>query len=387
MAKSNVVTILDIGSGKIVGIAAEAISGGNSFKINALSEIKYNGFFEGDFVDESNTRDAIIKVLKQLENQTRERIKKIFIGVPGEFCVSAIRDAEITFNAPHKISVGDVNNLFNTADNFPTNPRYSEISKSSTYFILDGSRRETDPLGITASKLFGLVSFQFADRRFQKFIDRILKSYNIRNIEYISSSLAQSFYLFDTKTRDNIAVLIDMGYVTTSVSVLLGDGLVYGKSISLGSGFISDDLAQVLEIDYEYADVLRRKADLTLDFESEALYSVQGCDMQINANRTNEIIKARIEDIAEKISVCLDESGFFSKNCTAFITGGGLSYLRGGLSYLASCLEMPIKYVPVASSEFDRFDLTSAYGLAAVALMENNKKRGFFNKLLSGFGG
>jgi cell division ATPase FtsA len=232
------------------------------------------------------------------------------------------------------------------------------------------------------------VSFVFADKKFRSFVESTISKFGIGKTEFVSSCLAQAAYLFDDSRRSDVCCLIDVGFVTTSVSLFLGDGLLYSKSFSVGSGQIADDLAQVLEIDYEVADELRKKINLNLDFDAEDVYSVNGYSGKMGALKANDIVKARIEDMAETIRNCIKESGVSVTDSTPFyLSGGGLCYMRGGAKALSEYLGKKVELAPVISPELNQYDYNSSYGQIAVALRENKRFRSFFGKILDWIGG
>ena len=382
MADKNSVAVLDFGSGKVLGLAAEASGADNSgVLLQARVESLYNGFYQGEWTDKQSAKEAIVKTLKQMENAVGS-ISKIYIGVPGEFSVTAIRDAEVRFNSPHKINTKDINGLFDAADNFSTMPNFKAICASPTYFVLDDGKRVTAPYGKTASNVYAAVSFCFAEKKFCSFVEGIVKKFGVVSVEFIPGCLAQALYVFNESEREETCLLVDVGFTTSSVSLAVGDGLLFSKSFSVGAGHFSDDLSQVLEIEYEAAEELRRKINLNLEFGDEDTYSVGG--KSFNAIRVNEIVVARIEDISEKISACILESGFeLSPSATAYLSGGGLSFLKGGVNCLSRCLGMRVRLAPIVSPELDRRDYTSGYGLLCEALRQSRKPKGFFDRLLA----
>ena len=108
-----------------------------------------------------------------------------------------------------------------------------------------------------------------------------------------------------------------------------------------------------------------------------------------NASQTNEIVRCRVEDIAEHINACLDACPHqIPKNIPVFVTGGTFAYLKGGINELSKCLEKAVYPAPINSPQYDKQEYTSAYGLISIALSQNKPvKKSFFKKLLENFRG
>ena len=57
-------------------------------------------------------------------------------------------------------------------------------------------------------------------------VSGLLKDLNLTIAHYIPSTLAQSMYLLPQKRREGYAFLLDLGFLTSSFSVVYGDGIV-----------------------------------------------------------------------------------------------------------------------------------------------------------------
>lgn len=112
----------------------------------------------------------------------------------------------------------------------------------------------------------GLISYCFASRAFTDVVGAILKKCALSGWEFVSSCLAQSLLLIEQSVRDGYALLLDVGYITSNVMLVCGEGLVYLKSFSMGCGNISADLQQVMEISFAQAEELKSKVNLKLEF-------------------------------------------------------------------------------------------------------------------------
>lgn len=141
---------------------------------------------------------------------------------------------------------------------------------------MDEKEDVADPIGRTANKIEGLISYCFASRVFTDAVSAIFKKCGLSGWEFVSSCLAQSLFLIEQSVRDGYALLLDVGYITSNVMLVCGEGLVYLKSFSMGCGNISADLQQVLEISFGQAEELKSKVNLKLEFDSSDNYVLSG---------------------------------------------------------------------------------------------------------------
>ena len=385
MQKGVSVAVVDVGSGKIAGFVATQLAG-DDFNVVAHAEKKCGTFYGGRLIDQDEVVDSICSVIKELEAKSCSRLSKVYVGVPGEFVAVATKEGDVDFASSQKITNEHVAQVFDNIGNFDANG-FSAISRSSIYFVIDDEHKVIDPVGETASSLTGLISFIFVEDSFKKVVCKALEQSGIEEYDFVPQNLAQALYLVQPSVRDRCAVLVDCGFVSTTVSVVLGDGILFSKSFSIGSAQMTDDIAQVLDVDHLVADQLLSQVHLNLEFGEGDAFVVD--DQYFSASQTNEIVRCRVEDIADHIIACLDACPRqIPNNIPVFVTGGTFAYLKGGLNALANCLEKAVYIAPVNSPQYDKQEYTSAYGLISIALSQNKPaKKSFFKKLLEKFGG
>ncbi len=386
MQKDVSVAVIDVGSGKISGFVASQLEG-DDFNVIAQSEVKCSAFYGGKIIDEGEISQAISSVITQLSSRSGERISKVYVGVAGEFTAVVTKQSECSYTSPKKITSENVSEVFDSVDRCGVREGYSAISRSSIYFILDDDKKVIDPVGAVATKLSALISFIFIDDAFKTVISKILTENGIKEFDFVSENLAQALYLISPKIRDGYAVLVDCGFVTTNVSVVLGDGILYSKSFSVGGGQMADDLSQILDIDFDEAQDVLSQVHLNLEFADDSVF-VAG-QKQVEAAKANEIVRCRVEDIADSIKECLKLCPhILPNNLPVIITGGAFAYLKGGYNALSKYLERQVHPAQINSPQYDKQEYSSAYGLISIALSQSRPvKKGFFKKFLSSLGG
>lgn len=387
MAKTTV-TVLDFGSSKIsVLIAEKGIN--NTFNIKGRGESEYAGFADGKFFDEKELKMAIGMALSNAISTSKFKTKKIYIGVPAEFCYNTNREVGQTFASRKHINDNDIYNLFDLAEQGETVVGHTIINRSPIHFTLDDNRKVLDPNGIITSRLNSLVSFIYAENRFIELIDSIISEIGDFKCEYVSSVLAESLYLLDPEIRDKFAILVDIGYITTSVSLVRGDGILFLKAFSVGGGHITGDLTQCLHLKFAEAEGLKRKVVLSLDASDNDFYEtiVEGVVKPLPAKMINEIVESRLDMIASTINKILNTTGYnYPDYLPVYLTGGGLSYLKGGKDYLSKVMGKNVEIVAPQVPQLNRPHFSSSLGLLDLALkQELSYKQNFFTKIINKF--
>lgn len=378
------IAVLDFGSGKIdVLIGERGVN--NTICINGMGECDYAGFADGEWFEPDQLGYAIGHAINNAETNSRTKIKRLYVGVPGEFTTVVCRDVSISLTKKRKVTETDVDMLHEQGDVFRNNPDYTVINIGPVYYTLDDDRRLVQPVGMTSNKLGGHISYVLAENRFIHFVGKILEELGIESIEFVSSVLAEELLLFDDITRDQYVVLIDVGYITTSVAVGRGDGLLGLYNFSLGGGHITGDLAMAFGISFSQAESLKRKVVLSLNASDADVYEITDRDSRIPfpAKTVNEIVMERIKLIASTIEKCLSKCEYDYPDYIPYhLTGGGLSYLKGARDYLSKRLNKPVEIVSPSFPPFSRPHMSSGIGLMDMLLdQQPQEKKGFFARL------
>lgn len=380
--KPKYVSVLDFGSSKIsVMIAESGIN--NTFNILGTGENEYAGFYNGSFVEPEKLYEAIANCVVKAETNSGLKIEKLHIGVPAEFTFVECKNSSVAFNKRLRIGEEELADLFDLASRDVNHDGATIISRSPIYFLLDDNRKVIDPKGEVSTRLSGQISFVLADNKFIETIDDIIKNMGIREVEYVSSSLAESIYLLDPQVRDSGAILIDVGYLTSFVALVKGDGIISLNQFSVGGGHISADLCQVLNISFKEAENLKRKVVLSLMATDTDFYevTVNGNVTPVSAKLTNEIVSARLDMIVDLINRCLLKMKG-NAYLPVFITGGGVCLLKGGKDYISKGIGENVEVLSSNVPQLSKPTYSSVLGLLDIAIKEmKNQKKSIYKKM------
>lgn len=380
--RSKYVSVLDFGSSKVsVMIGEKGING--TFNIRGQSEVEYAGYFNGEFVEPEKLYEVVSKAIVKAETNSGLKVAKLYIGVPAEFSFSECRNGSVAFGKRCRVKSKHILELFENAGREIKYKDATIISRSPVFFLLDDNRKVVTPEGEITTKISGQVSFVLADNRFVNIVDDIIKNMGLPEVEYVSSPLAESLYVLDPETRDGGAILIDIGYLTTFVAHIKGDGILSLNKFSVGGGHISADLCQVLQIPFSEAENLKRKVVLSLQTTDADYYEVNidGKVTPVSAKLTNEIVSARLDMIIELTVRALTQMRNNSY-VPLYLTGGGVCLLKGGKDYISKCLGENIEIIASRVPGLSKPNYSSVLGLLDLALnAKQNEKKSLWQRL------
>lgn len=376
--KNNFVAVLDFGSSKITCMAATKVSDSGEFVIKAVGQATYNGFDDKEWYEPDVLGNAINQAIAQVENKMKCTLKELYVSVPGAFCANVTSEASTTFHSKKKMDSDDVAEIIQKADIFKPSDDLIPMGGKPIYYLVDGIIRTDEAVGAIGNKLTGLVSFSFMKKYFRNTVAPILSEKGISKVHYVNVCEAQASYVSNTLQKNGYSIVIDVGHITTNVMLCGGNGLLFQRTFALGAGYFAGDLCQVLGLDFNFALALLEKINLNLEVRQGDAYTVNG--RMVDAVQTNDIVKARIGQIAEYVmksfSVCDKE---IPADTPIILTGGGLSYLRGGVDALSQALQKPVRLYHSVNPQTNRNEYTSCYGLILEAIRDNKNKGGLLS--------
>ena len=380
------VAVLDFGSGKItVMIGKRGVN--NTICVSGMGECDYAGFSHGMWHEPDQLVYAVGRAINSAQTNARTDIDTIYVGVPGEFTTVVCKDTSLSLMKKRKVTDADIDALHDLGNGFREVPDYEVINIEPIYYFFEDGQKIVQPVGMTGNKLSGKISYILAEKSFITFVDSVLSDLGITSTEYVSSVLAENLLLFDEVTRDQCVVLIDVGHSTTTVSVGRGDGLLDMYSFSQGGDHITRDLAYAFGIPLAQAESLKRKVVLSLnasDFDSYEITDRDSRSIPFPAKVVNDVVRLRLQTIADPIDKCLaDCANDYPAYITCYLTGGGLSYLKGGRDYLSKCLNRQVDIAEPKVPPFSRPHMSSVIGVMDMVLssVDSRKKKGFFARL------
>jgi cell division protein FtsA len=310
-------------------------------------------------------------------------VDKLYVGVPADFSFCKTVTLTQTFGQRIKVSELDVSAIYQKANQMENNESYVLISCSAINFALDDGRVVLNPVGQKTTKLTAVVSLIYAEKSFIEKINGILKEIGIQSVEYLSTPLCQGLYLLPQERRMESVVLIDCGYIETSVSIVKGDGLVSLKSFAVGGGHVSADLMECLHITFDEAESLRKQLVLSVMATDNDDYEMNrdGRVVPVSMKQANEIASDRITMIGKLIKKCLSQEELAS-HMPFYLTGGGISYIKGAKDILSDSLNEGITILYPKDVNLSKPHYSSLLGLLNKALSGEKVNKNIFTNIL-----
>ncbi len=381
-------TIIEFGTSKISCTIAER-KPRMGLEVLGCTQINYQGIKKQGWVDKDEVYYVLEQVIESVERQAGVRIKNVEVGIPGSFLKMVSRTAQVDVKG--KVAERDVDHLISRTRRFEYDRDYSMVCEWPAWFYLDDGNVYLDPLNVATRKMRGCISYTLASRAFLNDVIKLTRHLGIRVDNFIPEPLAEALYLVPEEKRDSIAVLVDIGYYTTNVSLIYGDAILYFTRIDMGGGSITSDISYVMKLDTETAELLKRQYSFGLEENNGAAYmyakSPEGRLKKYPYDLLKQIIDARVEHLILYISRFFRKAETkLGKNFDIFLTGGGISFMRGETSFYRSISGKTPVNTKVSNAKMQSPDLHAAYAMLQFAydkvfvIKPQQQRRGIFGK-------
>ncbi len=383
------IVVLDVTS-RLISAIVGVKKAQSVFGIKSVVEKSHPGYEDGVFYDLAQTVRTVEEVLSEAMRNTNSHSRRLFIGVPAEFVTVVSKNVSLKFDRRRRIVDDDIDYLFAKGNDF-ADSAFALINTSAVYYAMDGDDKlYSDIRGFYADGIEACVSYMLAERTFIDTLDAIAKDLGFKDIRYVATNWAECVTLLESNQRESAFVLVDIGYLSSSVSLAQGEGVLDMKSFSVGGGHIAGDICEALEIPFDLAEEAKRSVDINLKYDNDAMlvsqYDEDGNLYEVKSCEAAQIAKGRLDLIAALLKGIIDGFGSAVPSyMPVYLTGEGIASMRGAIKYLSEKVGKELEIVMPKLPGFVKPEDSSKTSLMLIA--DTLAKRSFGDKIKSIFNG
>ena len=331
MAIGDIIVGVDIGTTKVATVIGEV----NNFEqIETICNTSYkcSGLKKGKIINEDEISLSLAKTIKDAEDETNLKINSAYVTIPGKY-VTIVQNS-ITKEVKDKysgISIRDVQSAIMQVKDIEIPEGKTLIDIVPDKIVLENGTVVADPVGSLSSSFTMSAQVILADKDYVRQLNSIFKKAGLEIDGIVPIALAERNLVLDSnELHDNIAI-IDVGAENTDIGVFENSSFIYTNSIPLGGENITNDIAVVLNITEEEADILKRQYGLALksfiDNDNDIILNTckdNNKNKIIKSSELIEIIEARIEEMFSIINKDLTNQGVKPRINNVILTGQGI---------------------------------------------------------------
>lgn len=374
------VAVLDVRSSEISIVVGER-GVNNTFVFKASKTEPYDGYDDTAFFDADRLSDEVFRALTSVEQICGERIRELYVGVPGAFTRVVPKEQVTGFPKKRRISRREIDALF--AGGKEELEGYRFIRATSMIYVTGDNRRVVDPVGLSSEVLSGVLSYFYCTDYFAETIESIFADMKI-TLHFLPTELAMATYLIPSETRDEYALFFDAGYMSSTLLVLMGNGVLSERTYFVGKGQIAVRLMQRFALPYDAAAALLARANLfSRDNAGRTEFSYRGETYEIDLDDLVETVKEGLDEICEAIGGFLEEcSGKELDYKPLYISGEGLCEIRGALEHVSKRVSRICEQVAPDLPYYNKPTMSSRIALLDMAY-DDHRRSGWLQKLLN----
>ena len=320
-----IMSSLDIGYASIKFIVAE-IKGKKLYVLT--SSIINNDAVKKDMTIDYDILEAIIKkLLSDAKEKLGIEIKKTLLTIPTDSASFTINRARIDIkNEDNLITTDDMIKVVNLSGENVVQDNMELVNITPLYYTLDDSSKTDIPVNTFSRSLEvkSIITSSSKDDVY-KYL-KVLDNLGVSVVD-ISYDVVGNYFAFKSDDMDTTCgIIIDIGYLSTSISVYNKGVLVNTLKIKVGSLNVLKDISYVYKISLDSAKEVYKKLGLGSSKNANNLEKIElkdnnGDKLIINQVNLSEIIESRVNEI---LSMAKKQINTLTKRKISYIicTGG-----------------------------------------------------------------
>ncbi|WP_029147260.1 cell division protein FtsA [Methylophilus sp. 5] len=393
----NLIVGLDIGTSKIVAIAAEILPEG-TLKVIGVGQHASRGLKKGVVVNIDSTMQAIQRAIEEVELMADCKINTVYSGIAGSH-IKSLNSHGMVKIKESEVSQMDIDRVVETARAIALPADQQILHILTQEFIIDGQEDVREPLGMSGIRLEVRVHIVTGAIAAAQNIVKCIKRCGLEVSDLILQPLASSESVLTDDEKELGVCLVDIGGGTTDLAVFKNGAIRHTAVIPIAGDQITNDIAVALrtptqsaeEIKVKHGCALRQLADPREVVEVPA---VDGREpRQLSCQALTEVIEDRVEEIYEFVQQELRRSGMESMIASGIVITGGAAQMRGMVELGEEIFHTPVRlgvprYVEGLSEVVGNPRYATGIGLLLMAKqqvekqMVGNLQSGSFGRLL-----
>jgi cell division protein FtsA len=331
---NNYITIIDIGTSKIVCLIAKYTIGGNMTIIGIGHQVS-GGIRSGIITDIKLAEESIRAAVGAAEDMAGINIDRAIVGISGNKQKSGILKVELNIKGP-AISDRDIKQIIEQGSSRFYESGQDVIHCLAVDYTIDGTSGITNPVGMFANKLEATLHIITVASSNIINLNNCMAMCHLNIDGYISTSYASAIACLSEDEKNLGVTSINFGAGNTAISIFKNGNMVYSDNIPIGGGHITNDIAVGLSTSIKSAErvkVLHGNAFKSAKDEHE-LIDLPSLEedfagvQNIQKSSLISIIRPRVEEILELIDNSFNNYGKNKTGGKIVITGGAMQ-LRG----------------------------------------------------------
>ncbi len=371
--KNDLVTVLDLGSTKVVCLAATP-EGPDGMKIQAVASTPCKGVRRGVIADIDETANAIDAVLRRVQTDLGQEIGGVIVGISGPH-IEGLNAQGFKPIVPKSrlITHQDVLEVINHSRALVLPPDREQIQAMPREFRVDGQRDVRKPIGMNGGKLEVITYIVTGQSSAVQNVEKAVARTGKRVDQMVLKPLASGIGVLTPEELELGTIVVDIGGGTTDMAIFSNGSITYSACLPIGATHVTGDISKLLKTSPEEAERLKLEygnamSRLVNDRDSVDVQQIgQPVARPLQRRVLCEIVESRMRELAVMVRQQVEKSNLAGTLPGGMVLTGGGAQLPG----TDKLFDEVLKHLRVRVAEpdlGDRFEsqpgLGTAVGLA-----------------------
>jgi cell division protein FtsA len=333
--KSDLVTVLDLGSSKAVCLVAGP-DGSGGVSLHNISTVESRGIRRGVVVDLDEVARTIDTAVREAQKKSGQEISELVVGIGGAHLEGQNAQGFVPiYPRSRHITREDVLQVINHSRQLMIPPDREMIQALPREFRIDGHRGIQRPIGMNGSKLEVITYIVTGQTNQIQNIEKAVAMGGRKIAQMVLLPLASGLGVLTQEEIELGSAVVDIGGGATNMAVFSGGSIAYSACIPIAGQLVSSDLSKLLKTSPEEAEKLKLRYGASLarivpEKESvEVMQLGQTVARPLQRKVLCEIIESRMRELATMVRQQIERSGMFGVLPGGVVLTGGGSRLEG----------------------------------------------------------
>jgi len=330
---NNFIVGLDIGTTKICAIVGQLAENGKFNILGMGKAASQGGVSRGMVANVSKAVLAIEEAIKDAEKHSQVNIKTVYVGIAGHHIKSLQHRGTLSRrHGDEEIEQSELDKLENEMQNLALTPGLEILHVLPQDYKIDGEDGIRDPVGRIGVRLECNYHIITGETAAAKTIFKAVSKAGLKVADLMVEPVASARAVLSDAELEAGVALVDIGGGTTDICIFENGFISHTAIIPIGGDRITRDLQEAFGILKEQAEDVKVKYGSCYPTENmkNEVVVIPGLpgrlSKEISVFAISQVIRARMEDIIQKVDFEIQVSGIHHKlSGGVVLTGGGSS--------------------------------------------------------------
>ena len=325
MAKQEIIAGLDIGSNQVCCVIGSLDEETGALKVISGAKIPCRGVRGGVVINLAETSCAIQKVIEQAEEQAKETVRQIYLGLRGSHIESMNAHGAINISRTDKeITAEDVAGAVENAKTIRLSTDREILHTIPQEFSLNHQSGVLNPVGMEGNFLEVDVHILTGSSSHLSNIYKAIAQAGFDVVEPVYGLLSVGDLVITHEEKELGCLLVDLGGLTTGLAIYMGGSIRFSKELQVGSDFITRDISHSLKTSLTVAQDIKEKYGISMGslLKADSKFNFTAVDGRTIREATRKQLVEIIQPRLDQIFVTIEEEIRKSSLADAIVAGG-----------------------------------------------------------------